>query len=330
MKTDGPDLRIGVVGVGTMGQHHVRILSRLPGVKLTGLFDPNAERAEEISRRHDCPRVGSLEELLDDVDALTVAAPTTLHAHIGQLALERGIHVLMEKPLAHDVENAARLLAVSRESGAVLMVGHVERYNPAIVKLMEMVRAVSEEIISVDARRLMPFDGSRCLDVDVLYDLLIHDIDLALEIVDSDMERVWASGRPVFSSQYDVAHTAVEFRNRSVATFWTAKCTPTKVRLITVATAGRYLTADTLSRSLTQYTAEKVPGSCVGACAMGECRREEIDVPNEEPLQKEIDDFVESIREGRSPIVDGERGLKAMKALDLVAQSIAGTARPGI
>ncbi len=315
-------MRIGVVGVGTMGQHHVRILSRLSGVKLTGLYDPDPERAEEIGRRHDCPRVGSLEELLDHVDALTVAAPTTLHAEIGQLALERGIHVLMEKPLAHDVENAARLLAVSRDSGAVLMVGHVERYNPAIVKLMEMVREVPEEIISFDARRLMPFDGSRCLDVDVLHDLLIHDIDLALEIVDSDIERVSATGRPVFSAQYDVAHTAIEFRSRSVATFWTAKCSPRKVREITVTTPGRYFTADTLSRSLTLYTAEKVPAEGPGVCAMGDVRCEQITVPDEEPLRKEIDDFVQAIREGRAPIVDGERGLKAIKALDLVARSI--------
>jgi predicted dehydrogenase len=270
----------------------------------------------------------SLEELLDNVDALTVAAPTTLHAEIGERCLKRGIHLLMEKPLAHDVDNAARLLALSRDSGAVLMVGHVERYNPAIGKLMAMIRTVPEEIISIDARRLSPFDGSRCLDVDVLYDLLIHDIDLALEIADSGIDRVSATGRPVFSSQNDVAHTTIEFQSRAVAVFWTSKCSPKKVRSITVTTPSRYLVADTLSRSLTVYTAEQVPTKGLDVCLMGNIRCEEIAVPDEEPLQREIEDFIQAIREGRRPIVDGERALKAMKALDLVAQSIAGTAGP--
>lgn len=311
-----------------MGQHHVRILSQTAGVKFSGLYDPDPERAEELCRRHGCTSFETLEEILDNVDALTVAAPTTLHAYIGAQCLERGIHLLMEKPLAHDVESAGRLLSLSRDSGALLMVGHVERYNPAIGKLMEIVRSVPEGIISIDARRLAPFDGSRCLDVDVLYDLLIHDIDLALEIADSDIERVSATGRPVFSAQNDVAHTTIEFKSGAVAVFWTAKCSPRKVRSITVTTPSRYLVADTLSRSLTVYTAEQVPTQGLEVCLMGDVRCEQIAVPDEEPLRRELDDFIRAIREGSSPIVDGERALKAMKALDLVAQAIAGTACP--
>ncbi|MDQ7782391.1 MAG: Gfo/Idh/MocA family oxidoreductase [Desulfomonilaceae bacterium] len=317
--------RIGVAGAGTMGQHHVRILSQYPGVHFTGLYDPDPERAAEVCGRHGCLSFPTLEELLENVDAMTVAAPTTWHAEIGTLCLERGIHVLMEKPLAHDVESAAGLLSLSRASGAVLMVGHIERYNPAIGKLMEMLRNVPEEIISIDARRLAPFDGSRCIDVDVLYDLLIHDIDLALEIADSDISRVSATGRPVYSSQNDTAHAVIEFRNRAVASFWTAKCLPTKVRTTTVATPGRYLVADTLSRSLTVYTADRVPTKGMDVCFMGDIRREEIAVPDDEPLRLEIEDFIRAIREGCTPIVDGERALRAMMALDLVARSINST-----
>ena len=228
MKSIGNSLRVGVIGVGTMGQHHVRILSQSADVTLAGFYDANPDRSDEICRRHGCRCFGSVEETLDNVDALTVAAPTSLHAEIGEQCLKRGVHLLMEKPLTHSVESAARLLAISRESGVVLMVGHVERYNPAVGTLMELLRSKPEEIISIDARRLTPFDGSRCMDVDVLFDLLIHDMDLALEIADSDIAHVSASGRPVFSEQTDVAHTRIEFRNRAVAVFWTAKCSPQK------------------------------------------------------------------------------------------------------
>jgi predicted dehydrogenase len=308
--------------VGTMGQHHVRILSQSADVTLAGFYDANPDRSDEICRRHGCLCFSSVEETLENVDALTVAAPTSLHAEIGEQCLKRGIHVLMEKPLTHSVESAARLLDVSRESGVVLMVGHVERYNPAVGMLMELLRSKPEEIISIDARRLTPFDGSRCMDVDVLYDLLIHDIDLALEIADSDIAHVSASGRPVFSKQTDVAHTRIEFRNQAVAVFWTAKCSPKKERTIAITTPTRYFTADTLSRSLTVYTAEHVAVEDSDVCFMGDVRCEEVPVPDEEPLRREIDDFIQAVQKGERPLVDGERALKSMKALDLVAQSI--------
>lgn len=322
MKTTNNNLRVGVIGVGTMGQHHVRILSQSSDVTLAGFYDSDPGRSDEICERHGCRCFGSVEETLDNVDALTVAAPTTLHSRIGEQCLKRGIHVLMEKPLTHSVESAARLLELSRESGAILMVGHVERYNPAVGSMFDLLRSVPEEIISIDARRLMPFDGTRCMDVDVLYDLLIHDIDLALEIAGSDIAHVSAWGRPVFSQQNDVAHTRIEFVNKAAAVFWTAKCSPRKVRTITVTTPTRYLVADTLTKSLTVYTAEQLPAGDLEVCLMGEISREEIAVPDEEPLVREIDDFIHAIRNQRQPLVDGERALNAMKALDLVARSI--------
>jgi predicted dehydrogenase len=228
----------------------------------------------------------------------------------------------MEKPLAPSVDGATRLVELSREAGVVLMAGHVERYNPAVVKMMDLLRSRPEEIISIDARRLMPFDGSRCMDVDVIHDLLIHDIDLAIEIADSEITQVTAAGRPVLSQQTDVAHTRIDFQNRATAVFWTAKCSPRKVRSITVTTPCRYLVADTLSHSLTVCTAEHLSARESGTCLMGDVRCEKIPVADEEPLCNEIQDFVHAVREGTTPVVDGERALRALKALDLVSRSI--------
>jgi len=312
------------VGVGAMGQHHVRIVSETPDVILAGLHDPDPGRAEEICRRHGCKSFTTLEELLDGSNAVAVAAPTSLHSEIGEQCLKRGIHVLMEKPLAHSPAAAARLVDLAREADAVLMVGHIERYNPAIGKLFEVLTAEEDEIISMDFRRLAPFDGSRCLDVDVLHDLLIHDIDLALEIANSPISKVSATGRQVFSQQLDVAHTRIEFQNGSVAVFWTAKCSPKKMRTITVATNRRYISADTLNRTLTVDRADKIPSAEDGTCFMADIRAEEIPVPDEEPLRRELEAFFRAVREGASPLVDGLRGLQGLEALELVARSIRG------
>lgn len=322
MNTTEPILRVGVIGVGTMGQHHVRILSDTAGVNFAGLYDPDVSRAAELCARHGCESWADLDDLLDRCDAVSIAAPTSLHGEIGGRCIERGIHVLMEKPLAHNVPTAQKLVESARKAGLVLAVGHVERYNPAIGKLMELLADPKEEIVSIDIRRLAPFDGTRCMDVDVLYDLLIHDIDLALEIADSDIVGVSASGRPVFSGQTDAVNVRVDFRNRCTAVFWTAKCSPRKVRSITVTTRRRYLEADTLSNTLTVHTAEAVPAGDGGVCFMRDITSEEIPVANEEPLRRELDDFIRAIRERTSPVVDGERALKALMALERVAESM--------
>lgn len=322
MNIKDPILRVGVIGVGTMGRHHVRILSQTDGVQMAGLYDPDAARAEELCSRHGCESTADLDKLLDRCDAVSIAAPTSLHAEIGARCIERGIHVLMEKPLAHDVRSAAALVESARRAGLTLAVGHVERYNPAIGKLMELLSDPQEEIVSIDIRRLAPFDGTRCMDVDVLYDLLIHDIDLALEIANSEIEAVSASGRPVYSQQTDAVHVRVDFKNRCTAVFWAAKCSPRRVRLITVTTPRRYLEADTLSKTLTVHTAEAVPHVVEGVCFMGDLRREEVPVPDEEPLRRELDDFIRAVRERRPPVVDGARALKALVALQLVADSM--------
>ncbi len=323
MKAHNNKIRVGVVGVGTMGRNHVRIVAETAGVTLAGFHDPDPARSDEICRLYGCPCFDSLHQLLESVDAVTVAAPTSMHVEIGEQCLSRGIHILMEKPLAHNLEGAVSLVELARRTGMVLAVGHVERHNPAIGKLIGLLRSEPEEIIYIDARRLAPFDGSRCMDVDVLYDLLIHDVDLALEIADSPISSLSAAGRPVFSSRLDVVQARIEFENRIVVGFWVGKCSPKKVRTVTVTTPSRYLVADTLTNSLTMVRADTMPSTVEGVCLMTNIREERLSVPEEEPLRRELDDFFQAILKGTKPLVGGERALSAMKAVDMVSRSIA-------
>lgn len=229
---------------------------------------------------------------------------------------------MMEKPLADSVEAAEELVELARDAGVVLAVGHIEAHNPAMAALMERLEAEPEGIVSIDARRLAPFDGTRCLDVDVLYDLLVHDIDLALEITKSPITGVSAAGRSVFSKQTDVAHARIEFGNGTIAVFWTGKCSPKKVRSVTVTTPRRFMVADTLSPSLTVYTAEQLPAMADGVCLMGGIQCEEVSLLKEEPLRRELENFFSAVRGGVRPLVDGNRALKALRAVSLIARSI--------
>lgn len=229
---------------------------------------------------------------------------------------------MIEKPLADSVNAAARLVDLADRVGVTLAVGHIEAHNPAVAALMAMLEREPEEIVSIDARRLAPFDGSRCMDVDVLYDLLVHDIDLALQIAKAPITGVSAAGRSVFSHQTDVAHVRIEFENGAIAVFWTGKCSPKKIRSVTVTTPRRFMVADTLSPSLSVYTAEQMPALSDGVCLMGEIRHEEVPLPQEEPLRREFEDFFSAVRHGTRALVDGKRALKAQRALGLVAESI--------
>ncbi len=322
MNRDNKRIAVSVIGVGTMGQHHARIISRNPTVLLSGIFDADPVRASEISGRHNCRVFRSLDQALECSQAVCVASPTTTHLEIGRECLSRGLHVLMEKPLAHSVAGAAELVDLGKKHGVTLMAGHVERYNPAIMKMMEILADTDEEIISVDIRRLAPFDGSRCMDVDVLYDLMIHDIDLALDLAKSSIKNVHAVARPVFSEKNDVAHTLIEFENGVIATLWTGKCSPRKLREITVCTRTRQLIADTLNKKLTLHVAQELNLQADGVCFMGRIEEREIPVPDIEPLRAELDDFISAISGARPPVVNGQRALLAMEALEMVAAKL--------
>ncbi len=320
MKSPRTNIQVGVVGVGSMGQHHARVWSKMPRVDFVGVHDPDKERAAEICGRFGGRAFAKLEDMLDYVEAVTIAAPTTLHAELAAKCLEKDCHVLVEKPLAHSVRSAEELVEEAKARGKTLMVGHIERYNPAVQALLERLACVAEPVLAIDARRLSPFDGSRCLDVDVLHDLLVHDLDLALEIGNSDVVHISAVGRSVFSDKLDISHVRILFANETWATFTTAKCSPKKMRSLTVCTPSRLLEADMLSRSLVIHTAHELPAVGSRSCSMTDIERQNVAVEDKEPLRVELEDFVSAIVDARPPIVDGARGLKVLKALEAIAK----------
>ncbi len=319
-------IRIGVIGVGTMGRRHVRIAAGIDGAVLSGIYDVDPDRASEISNLYKCTMFSSMDVLLENIDAVIVAAPTFLHSEIGEKCLTAGVHVMMEKPLASSFSAAEKLVELARDRGLVLMVGHVERYNPAIVSLMDMIQRFSEKILAIECRRLSPFDGTRCMDVDIIYDLLIHDVDLALEIAGSPVTSVSGWGRPVFSRKIDLAHTQIQFSNDCLATFWTGKCSPRKIRTISVMTENHFLQADTLSKSLSVSSCDN------GVCAadpdikiMENISHREIQASDQEPLYNEMMDFVNCVRGNSCPVVDGNRALEAIRILELVSAEVSKT-----
>jgi len=322
MSIESKTISVGVIGVGTMGQHHARVFSEIPEADFVGVYDPDAVRAAEVAGRFGGRVFERLEGLLGAVQAVSIAAPTTLHWDIGRQCMEKGLHVMMEKPLAHSLRLSEGLVDLAAEKGVTLMVGHIERYNPAVVAMMELLQSEQEPVLSIDARRLTPFDGSRCLDVDVLYDLLIHDMDLALEIADSEIASVSAVGRPVYSGKADITHARVIFESGTVASFTTAKCTAKKMRSLTVVTPSRFFEADTLNRTLTVFRAHDLPDLESGACYMGDIRCENVKLPDFEPLRRELEDFLSAIQRGTEPIVGGGRGVKALQGVDAVADAL--------
>lgn len=305
-----------------MGQNHVRVLSQIPECDFVGIYDVDKFRARQICELYNCQGFENLDQMLKKVDAIIIAAPTSFHGNLGQKCFDHDVHVLMEKPLAANLFEAENLVRVSQRNDLILMVGHIERYNPAVSLMIDKIAQNQEPLVSFEARRLNPFDGSRCMDVDVLYDLLIHDIDLALEIVGCEISDVWAIGKTVYSKLVDDAHTLIRFNNGASASFWTSKCSPRKIREINVTTRSRFYHADTIARCLTIYTAKDLNPNKGGVCLMGDVVVEEISQPQLEPLKLEIEDFLRSITNNSSPITNGQRALDSLIILDKISQSL--------
>ncbi len=304
-----------------MGRHHARIAATSDFTQLTGIYDRDGARAAEIARPHGGRVFGSLEELMENSEAVVIAAPTQTHLEIGRTCLQRGLHILMEKPLAHSVEGARELVELADAKGLTLMVGHVERFNPATIKLMEVVAGLPEPIVSIHVRRLSPFDGGRCVDVDVFYDLMIHDVDLVLELAAAAPVSIHCFARTVLSDKYDVAHALMRFENGIMASIWTGKCSPTKTREIIVTTATSQYTADTLNGCLTRHTCETTQDAC-GVCFMGKAECDTVPLGAGEPLRIELEEFVHAVTNGRKPLVDGQRGLNALLTLDRIKAAV--------
>jgi predicted dehydrogenase len=300
-------VRVAVVGVGHLGRHHARILSECPDVTLTAVVDVNQSRAREVATERGATPFTDWREILDSVDAVTIAAPTQAHLEIALAFLERSVHVLVEKPMTTTIADADRLLELARRRGVVLAVGHTERFNPAV----ERVRSLIREPRFIEVHRLGTFP-ERSLDIDVVFDLMIHDLDVVLNLVGDEVSAIEAVGVPVLTPRVDIANVRLRFSRGCIANLTASRISRDRVRKIRFFQRDAYLSID--------YAAQEVEMWRLVPVAAQAPRIEggKLDVAREEPLKRELADFVAAIREKREPVVTGAQGRAALHLAEQV------------
>jgi predicted dehydrogenase len=315
-------LRVGVIGAGVMGSNHGRVLAGLPGVTLVGIVDPMPEHRTRATSMIGCPVFAGLDELVEaGVDAVTIAAPTHLHHEIALSCLARGIHVLVEKPIASTVEEGREIVEAAHRAGVTLMVGHVERFNPAVAAIKHAIK--DEDILSIAITRVGPFPP-RMSNVGVVIDLAVHDIDLIRWFTESDIVEVQPQLSSAVAEREDIA--LLQFRTASgvLAHINTNWLTPFKARNVTVATRGKYVMGDLLTRQVTE---------CFGFKPDGSYSMRHLPVGHDEPLRAELIAFVGAVRSGDVPAVTGAEGVAsleiAIRCLETPARPAAAAPRKG-
>ncbi len=287
-------IRVGVVGIGVLGSHHTRIYSSLPEVELVGVVDPIRERRQEMASRYDCRSWPDHGPLLDRVDAVSVAVPTSLHAAVALPFLKRGIHVLVEKPIAEDLESA--LCMVDEAAGTVLNVGHSERFNPAVLAVQPFIKTPR----FFEVHRLSVLTP-RSLDVDVVLDLMIHDLDLITRMVGSPIAEIRAVGIPVLTPRIDIANARLEFEDGCVANLTSSRVSKQKMRKLRFFQADDYISLD-LDRQVAEVS------SMVEVGGSRRIVNRSPEVVSEEPLKMEIMAFLEEIASKRGRELRTRRG----------------------
>jgi predicted dehydrogenase len=308
--SDRTMVRAAVVGVGHLGRHHARILSTLTGVTLAGIVDQNPERAKDLAAAHGTVVVPDVDALIGQVDAVVVATPTVSHAKVAVPLLEAGIAVLVEKPMARSLAEADALIAAAQAGGATLGVGHTERFNPAVTAARERLSAPR----FIEVHRLGTFPD-RSLDIDVVFDLMIHDLDVILSIVESPVAAIDAVGVPVLTPKIDIANVRLRFENGCIANLTASRISRDRTRKIRFFQPDSYVSVDYAAQELEVWRLVRplagLPGIEGGV----------VPVQQEEPLKRELEDFIEAVRLRRPPLVTGEDGRRALAlAEDVTSQ----------
>lgn len=304
-------MRVGVIGVGHLGKHHARILSGLQGARLTAVVDVLPGRAAEIAAAAGTRPMADSRDLLDEVDAVTVAVPTALHREVALPFLERGIAVLVEKPMAQSLAEADELIAAARASGAVLAVGHTERFNPAVSAVLPLV--TSPRFIEVHRLGVFP---ERSLDIDVVFDLMIHDLDVILAMVRSEVASIEAVGVPVLTPRYDIANARLRFASGCIANVTASRISRDRVRKIRFFQPDSYLSIDYAAQEVEGWRLVRRDG------ARPSIEGGAIPVERDEPLRRELSDFVRAARDRSMPLVNGEAGRRALELATRIAEKM--------
>ncbi len=294
-------LRVGVVGVGHIGSNHARIYAEIPSVEFAAVYDVDLARANSIAKQFGVTAAKSLDEFIELVDAGSIATPTNTHYEVARNLLERGRHLLVEKPITDNTEHAGELAALARWHQLILQVGHVERFNPVLSALEQHLTHPR----FIEAHRLSPYPD-RSTDIGVVLDLMIHDLEIILHLVRSPVQRIDAVGVPVLSKGEDIANARIRFENGCVANVTSSRISPERMRKIRVFQEDAYLSLDYQNQAGEIY--RRVDGRIT---------REKVQIEREEPLKQQLTSFVECASTGREPRVSG---FQATAALELAVE----------
>ena len=289
-------VKVGVIGVGAIGRNHARIYAALESAELVAIYDANLEHARKLAEEFGTEAVGSVEELVERVDAASVATPTVTHREIATKLLSAGKHVLVEKPISDSVDDAKAMIALASEKGCVLQVGHIERFNPVMSQLESRLNSPK----FIECHRLSPFP-QRSLDIGVVLDLMIHDLEIVLHLVNSPIATIDAVGIPVLTRREDIANARIRFENGCVANITASRISPERLRKIRVFQSDAYLSLDYQEQSGWIYRKD---GMTIA--------KEEVLVERDEPLKCELAAFVDCAARGEQPKVSGLQGAAAL------------------
>ena len=303
-----PRLRVAVIGVGHLGQHHARLLAEMPDVELVGVVDTKAGRAEEIASKYGTRAFSNAADIRSMVDAVTVAVPTESHVDIALPFVTQGSAVLVEKPLATSVTDADRLIAAAAQRGSVLAAGHTERFNPAVSAAWP---GISDPRF-VEVHRLGVFP-ERSLDIDVIFDLMIHDLDLLLALVKSEVVSIEAVGVHVLTPRTDIANARLRFASGCIANLTASRISRERVRKARFFQPDAYISIDFASQEVEVYRTLRSEGR-------PRIEGGKMDVTKDEPLRRELVDFVEAARTGRAPGVTAQAGRAALALATRIAE----------
>src|SRR5678815_3519207 len=307
-------LRIAVIGVGHLGQHHARLLASMDGVELVGIVDTKPGRAEQVAATYSTRAWPVASDLLGCVDAVTIAVPTVSHLDVALPFLERGVSALVEKPVAPTVADAERLIGTAASAGAILAAGHTERFNPAVVAALPLV----SDPRFVEVHRLGTFP-ERSLDIDVIFDLMIHDLDLLLTSVKSEVVSIEAVGVNVLTPKTDIANVRLRFANGCIANVTASRISRDKIRKVRFFQRASYLSIDYAAQEAEIYR-------LVAQNGRPQIEGGKLDVQRDEPLRAELADFVGAVRDRREPGVSGRAGREALALATKVAEAMEASA----
>ena len=304
------NLRVGVVGVGHIGSNHARLYAEIPAGEFTAVYDIDAGRAGAVSKKYGVAAAGSLEQFCEMIDAASIATPTSSHYQVAHPLLERGKHLLIEKPITESTKEASELSTLAAKNHLILQVGHVERFNPVLGAL----EARLTHPRFIEAHRLSPYPD-RSTDIGVVLDLMIHDLEIILHLVHSSVQSIDAVGVPVLSSSEDIANARIRFEDGCVANVTSSRISPERMRKIRVFQEDAYLSLDYQNQSGEIYRRSG-----------GRITRDKVEIEREEPLKRQLVSFIECARTGREPRVSGFHATAALELAVKITERIASSA----